>query len=132
MPGEGMLHLRFDRRIILNRLSTIHAIYSLSYYVHTIMKITYKWRKSCAMHHVRFCCSQIAFYQRNIDQVGIVVPVLRSCRSNFLKFLNFVFQYQCICFVLRDGPLFFWRGGWKILKKIVCKDKKVQVNCLHT
>ena len=32
----------------------------------------------------------------------------------------------------RDGPLFFWRGGWKILKKIVCKHKKVQINCLHT
>ena len=33
---------------------------------------------------------------------------------------------------LRDGPLFFWRGGWKILKKIVCKDKKVQINCLQS
>jgi hypothetical protein len=32
---------------------------------------------------------------------------------------------------VRDGPLFFWRGGWKILKKIVCKDKKVQINCLQ-
>jgi hypothetical protein len=27
---------------------------------------------------------------------------------------------------------FFGGGGWKILKKIVCKDKKVQINCLHT
>ena len=30
-----------------------------------------------------------------------------------------------------DG-YFFWRGGWKILKKIGCKDKKVQINCLQT
>ena len=21
----------------------------------------------------------------------------------------------------RDGPLFFWRGAWKILKKIACR-----------
>ena len=27
---------------------------------------------------------------------------------------------------------FFGGGGWKILKKIVCKHKKVQINCLHT
>ena len=33
--------------------------------------------------------------------------------------------------MIRDGPLFFWRGGWKILKKIVCKHKSANKLFAH-
>ena len=62
----------FTRDKMCSDPSYIKSIISHSCHIQpvlpTITKITYKWRKSYAMHHVRFWCSHIAFSQRNIDQ----------------------------------------------------------------
>ena len=74
------------------------------------------------------------------------------CQTNLTSFnhkFNFSkSQYVCaklVCFSsclyfsveknsinLRDGPLFFWRGEWEILKKTVCRAWKDKINCLQT
>jgi hypothetical protein len=57
---------------------------------------------------------------------------------NLRKFTAFCRIFSLWTVTMRDARIllgtdhyFFGGGGWKILKKIVCKDKKVQINCLQ-
>ena len=50
-------------------------------------------------------------------------------RKNIARFTT---SRDQMVYYLGTDHYFFVGGGWKILKKIVCKDKKVQINCLHT